>query len=134
MERGDDVPPALLVGHTTATVRDVPGDVAFHCVADPDRLADPDDPVTSPWLWDQTDGPDCRPLLEAWEWLRPWIPILVELLDHKPDWWTESKQPDHALLRVDPIQARLGNALPTADWAYPCVTASRSVYRGTVIG
>jgi hypothetical protein len=59
--------------------------VAFQCVADPGRFADPDDPVTSPWLWDATDWPDRRPLLEEYEWLRPWVPILVKVLEHEPE-------------------------------------------------
>ncbi|MEZ3118216.1 DUF5817 domain-containing protein [Halobaculum sp. MBLA0147] len=112
-EERDGILPSLLVDETITAVRDVLGDVAFQCVSDPARLADPDDPVTSPWLWDQTDGPDCRPLLEAWEWLRPWVPILVDILDHEPDWWTETDGPDHALLGVDPSQARLDSGLTT---------------------
>jgi hypothetical protein len=112
-EERDGILPSLLVNDRTTAVRDVLGEVAFHCVSDPSRLADLNDPVTSPWLWDQTDDPDCRPLLEAWDWLRPWVPILIDILDHEPDWWTETEGPDHALLGVDPNQARLGSGLTT---------------------
>ncbi len=106
-EERDGVLPSLLADDTTAAVRDVLGEVSFQCVADPNRLSDPDDPVTSPWLWDAADGPDCRPLLDEYEWLRPWLPTLVDVLDHEPEWLGDPDQDDHVLLGVEPDQSQL---------------------------
>jgi hypothetical protein len=53
---------------------------------------------------------DCRPLLDEWDWLRPWVPILVDVLDHEQEWWDGIPADGSVLLGVEPDQ------LPLACW------------------